>query len=102
VNAYEEEVIGENDTRNVLRFHPALAPIKAAILPLSKKLSDDAIKVYEQPEREFMVDFDESGSIGKRYRRYDEVGTPYCITFFGAELLFEKKNIVLISRSLIA
>lgn len=81
VNAYEEEVIGENDTRNVLRFHPALAPIKAAVLPLSKKLSDDAIKVYEQLAKEFMVDFDESGSIGKRYRRHDEVGTPYCITF---------------------
>lgn len=65
----------------VLHFHPAIAPYKAAVLPLSKKLSADAIKVYEQLSEDFVVDFDESQSIGKRYRRQDEIGTPYCITF---------------------
>jgi len=64
-----------------LHFHPALAPYKAAILPLSKKLSPDAIKVYEKLSERFAIDFDESQSIGKRYRRQDEIGTPYCITF---------------------
>ena len=64
-----------------MHFHPALAPYKAAILPLSKKLSEEAIKVYEQLSENFTVDFDESQSIGKRYRRQDEIGTPYCITF---------------------
>lgn len=81
IDAYEEEELGENDKRTVLRFHPALAPIKAAVLPLSKKLSEGAMKVFEQLSSDFSVDFDESGSIGKRYRRYDEVGTPYCITY---------------------
>lgn len=64
-----------------MHFHPALAPYKAAILPLSKKLSPDAIKVYEKLSANFAIDFDESQSIGKRYRRQDEIGTPYCITF---------------------
>ncbi|MFC3900849.1 glycine--tRNA ligase [Aliicoccus persicus] len=80
-DAYDEETLEGGDTRTVLRFHPQLAPFKAAVLPLSKKLSDDAIKVYELLASEFNVEFDESQSIGKRYRRQDEIGTPYCITF---------------------
>lgn len=80
-DAYDEEVIDEKDTRIVMRLHPALAPYKAAILPLSKKLSDDAEKVRELLAKHFMVDFDDAGSIGKRYRRQDEIGTPFCITF---------------------
>ena len=80
-DAYNEEEVGENDTRTVLKFHPALAPYKAAILPLSKKLSDKASEVYSQLSANFMVDFDETGSIGKRYRRQDEIGTPFCITY---------------------
>ena len=79
--AYDEEQIDEKDTRVVLRFHPALAPFKAAVLPLSKKLSDEALEVYDMLSKNFMVDFDDTGSIGKRYRREDEIGTPYCITF---------------------
>jgi glycyl-tRNA synthetase len=79
-DAYEEEEL-ENDSRTVLRFHPALAPFKAAVLPLSKKLSDEAFKVYEELSNDFMIDFDETASIGKRYRRQDEIGTPFCITF---------------------
>ena len=82
VDAYDEEVIDEakNDVRTVLHLHPALAPFKAAILPLSKKLSDKAGEVYEELSKYFMVDYDETGSIGKRYRRQDEIGTPLCIT----------------------
>ena len=80
-DAYNEEEVGENDTRTVLKFHPALAPYKAAILPLSKKLNDKASEVYSQLSANFMVDFDETGSIGKRYRRQDEIGTPFCITY---------------------
>ena len=79
-NSYEEEEIGEGDVRTVLHLHPALAPYKVAILPLSKKLSDKANEVYAQLSKRFMCDYDESGSIGKRYRREDEIGTPYCIT----------------------
>lgn len=81
--AYDEEVIDaeKNDTRVVLRLHPYLAPFKAAILPLSKKLSEKAREVYAQLAKEFMVDFDDAGSIGKRYRRQDEIGTPMCITY---------------------
>jgi glycyl-tRNA synthetase len=79
--AYDEEVVGENDTRVVMHFHPALAPVKAAILPLSKKLSDKARELYADLATEFNVEFDESGSIGKRYRRQDEIGTPFCITY---------------------
>ena len=78
--AYNEEQIGENDTRVVLKFHPALAPIKAAVLPLSKKLSDKAAELYHALSKSFMCDFDEAGSIGKRYRRQDEIGTPFCVT----------------------
>ena len=80
-DAYDEETLKEKDSRVVLHLHPALAPFKAAILPLSKKLSDGAIKVFEDLSSEFMVDFDESGSIGKRYRRQDEIGTPFCLTY---------------------
>ncbi|MBQ2775562.1 MAG: glycine--tRNA ligase [Clostridia bacterium] len=81
--AYDEEIIDEekNDMRVVLHLNPVIAPYKAAILPLSKKLSDDAMNVYEMLSKKFMVDFDETGSIGKRYRRQDEIGTPMCITF---------------------
>ena len=82
-DAYDEEVIDEakKDVRTVLRFHPALAPIKAAVLPLSKKLSDKAMDVYTMLAKRFPVYFDDAGSIGKRYRREDEVGTPFCITY---------------------
>ena len=80
-DAYDEEVIGEGDVRTVLRLHPALAPYKAAILPLSKKLSEGALKLYEMLSKKFSIDYDEAGSIGKRYRREDEIGTPFCITY---------------------
>ncbi len=82
VDAYDEEVVDaeKNDTRVVLRLHPALAPYKAAVLPLSKKLSGKAGEVYEMLAKYFNVDYDEAGSIGKRYRREDEIGTPFCIT----------------------
>ncbi|SOC38595.1 glycine--tRNA ligase [Salinicoccus kekensis] len=80
-DAYEEETLENGESRTVMRFHPSLAPFKAAVLPLSKKLSEDAIKVYEKLAPDFNVEFDESQSIGKRYRRQDEIGTPYCITF---------------------
>ena len=79
-NAYEEEKIAEDDTRVVLHLHPALAPYKVAVLPLSKKLSEKAEEVYSKLSKEFMCDYDEAGSIGKRYRREDEIGTPYCVT----------------------
>ena len=81
--AYDEEVLDaeKNDTRVVLHLSPAVAPYKAAVLPLSKKLSDKAWEVCDQLSKSFMVDFDETGSIGKRYRREDEIGTPYCITY---------------------
>ena len=80
-NAYDEEKVSEDDTRVVLHLHPALAPIKMAVLPLSKKLSEGALKVREMLAKKYMVDYDESQSIGKRYRRQDEIGTPYCITY---------------------
>ena len=80
--AYDEEVVDaeKNDTRVVLHFHPALAPFKAAVLPLSKKLGDKATEIYNELSKSFMVDYDDAGSIGKRYRRQDEIGTPFCIT----------------------
>lgn len=80
VDAYDEEEIQDGDVRTVLRFHPALAPFKAAILPLTKKLSEKALDIYDDLKKDFNVDYDEAGSIGKRYRREDEIGTPYCIT----------------------
>ncbi len=81
VEAYDEEEVGEGDVRVVMHLHPALAPFKAAVLPLSKKLSEKATEVYQMLAKKFPVDFDETGSIGKRYRREDEIGTPYCITY---------------------
>ena len=79
-NAYDEEEIGDGDIRTVLRLHPALAPFKAAILPLTKKLSEKSDEIYDELSKYFMIDTDVSGSIGKRYRRQDEIGTPFCIT----------------------
>lgn len=80
-NAYEEEEIAEGDKRTVLRLHPALAPVKAAVLPLSKKLTEQATEVFANLSKYFNCEFDEAGSIGKRYRRQDEIGTPFCITY---------------------
>ncbi|MDD4690428.1 MAG: glycine--tRNA ligase [Eubacteriales bacterium] len=81
VEAYDEELIDEKDTRVVMRLHPALAPFKAAVLPLSKKLSEQASELYNTLIKKFNCDFDDAGSIGKRYRREDEIGTPFCITY---------------------
>jgi glycyl-tRNA synthetase len=82
-DAYDEEVVDaeKNDTRVVLHLHPAIAPVKCAVLPLSKKLSEPAEKIYHDLQKHFTVDFDDAGSIGKRYRRQDEIGTPFCLTF---------------------
>ena len=82
VEAYDEEVVdpAKNDVRVVMHFHPALAPFKIAVLPLSKKLGDKAREVQAELSKYWMVDYDETGSIGKRYRREDEIGTPYCVT----------------------
>ncbi len=80
-DAYDEEQDEKGDTRVVLHLHPALAPFKAAVLPLSKKLSEKATEVFGDLAKDFMVDFDDAGSIGKRYRRQDEIGTPICITY---------------------
>ena len=87
-DAYDEEVVGQDkkgkdDVRTVLRLHPALAPFKCAILPLSKKdvLTGPALELYQELSKDFMCDYDETGSIGKRYRREDEIGTPFCVTF---------------------
>ena len=80
-DAYDEETVGEGDTRVVLRLHPALAPFKACVLPLSKKLSEPADAICGELSKYFMVDYDDAGSIGKRYRRQDEIGTPLCITY---------------------
>ena len=79
-NAYDEEEVGENDTRVVMHFHHAIAPIKVAILPLQKQLNEKAEEIYHNLTKHFACDFDGSGSIGKRYRRQDEIGTPYCVT----------------------
>ena len=78
--AYDEEEVGEGDTRVVLRLHPALAPVKAAVLPLSKKLGEKADEVYQKLIKKYNCEYDDAGSIGKRYRRQDEIGTPVCIT----------------------
>ncbi len=80
-DAYDEEALSETDSRVVLHLHPALAPIKAAVLPLQKKLSEPAMALHQELSKYFNADFDVTGSIGKRYRRQDEVGTPYCITY---------------------
>ncbi|ABR49162.1 glycyl-tRNA synthetase [Alkaliphilus metalliredigens QYMF] len=81
VDAYEEEQIDEKDSRIVLKLHPALAPFKAAVLPLTKKLKEQSLELFEKLSDKFMIDYDDAGSIGKRYRRHDEIGTPYCITY---------------------
>ncbi len=83
VDAYDEEIVDpeKNDVRVVLHLHPALAPVKAAVLPLSKKLAAEADELYTDLSRRFNVEYDEAGSIGKRYRRQDEIGTPFCITY---------------------
>ncbi len=80
-DAYDEEALEDGTTRTVMHLHPALAPVKAAILPLSKKLSDKAGELYDDLAKYFCVDFDDAGAIGKRYRRQDEIGTPFCITY---------------------
>ena len=79
--AYDEEEVGEKDTRVVMHLHPALAPYKCAVLPLSKKLNENAEKVYHMLQKHFMAEYDDAGSIGKRYRRQDEIGTPFCLTY---------------------
>ena len=81
IEAYDREEVGEGDVRTVMRFHPYLAPVKAAVLPLSKKLSDKASELYNELSKSFNCEFDDAGSIGKRYRRQDEIGTPVCITY---------------------
>lgn len=81
VQAYDEEAVGEKDMRTVLHLHPALAPYKAAVLPLSKKLSEPAMQICQELSKQFSTEFDDAGSIGKRYRRQDEIGTPFCITY---------------------
>ena len=79
-DAYDEEALEDGTSRTVMHLHPALAPVKAAVLPLSKKLSDKATELYEELSKYFPVDYDEAGAIGKRYRRQDEIGTPFCVT----------------------
>ncbi len=81
VDAYCEEDLGEGDSRSLLRLHPALAPVKAAVFPLSKKLKEPAFELYQTLVEDFAIEYDETGSIGKRYRRQDEIGTPFCITY---------------------
>ena len=81
VDAYDEEKLDEKDTRTVLRLHPALAPFKCAVLPLSKKLNDRAQELHTRLAKHFSADYDDTGSIGKRYRRQDEIGTPFCVTY---------------------
>jgi glycyl-tRNA synthetase len=81
VDAYDEEDLGDGDTRTVLRFSPAVAPIKVAVLPLSKKLAEPARALESQLRRYWNCAYDESGNIGRRYRRQDEVGTPFCVTY---------------------
>lgn len=80
-DSYDEETLEEGDVRTVLRLHPYLAPVKAAVLPLSKKLNDDALKVFNMIKAKWNVEFDDAQSIGKRYRRQDEIGTPFCFTY---------------------
>lgn len=79
--AYDEEEIGEGDVRTVMHFHPAIAPVKIAVLPLSKKLSEQADEIYAKLCKKYNCEFDDRGNIGKRYRRQDEIGTPFCVTF---------------------
>ena len=80
-DAYDKETVGDGDERIVVHFNPAIAPVKACICPLSKKLSEPATKLFEDLCKEFHCEYDEAGSIGKRYRRNDAIGTPFCITY---------------------
>ena len=80
-SAYDEEELEGGDVRTVLHFHPALAPVKVGVLPLSKKLNEGALKVYETLSKTYNCEFDDRGNIGKRYRRQDEIGTPFCVTY---------------------
>lgn len=80
VDAYDEEELDGGEVRTVMHFNPAIAPFKAAVLPLTKKLTDKSVEIYDSLRSQFNIDYDEAGSIGKRYRREDEIGTPYCIT----------------------
>ena len=82
-SAYDEEVLDEEkgDVRTVLHFHPALAPVKIGVLPLSKKLAEGADKIYQQLSKTYNCEYDDRGNIGKRYRRQDEIGTPFCVTY---------------------
>ena len=82
-SAYDEEVLDaeKNDVRTVMHFHPALAPVKIAVLPLSKKLNEGAEKIYTDLCKKYNCEFDDRGNIGKRYRRQDEIGTPFCVTY---------------------
>lgn len=81
IASFEEEKLDGDDSRNVFHFHPCLAPFKACVLPLSKKLNEGALKIYSELSKHFETDYDETSSIGKRYRRQDEIGTPFCITY---------------------
>jgi glycyl-tRNA synthetase len=80
-DAYDEETLEDGSVRNVLRLHPYLAPVKAAVLPLSKKLAEGAQELADKLCRLFPVEYDDTGAIGKRYRRQDEIGTPFCVTY---------------------
>ena len=80
-SAYDEETLEGGDVRTVLHFHPALAPVKVGVLPLSKKLGEGAEKIYLELSKEYNCEYDDRGNIGKRYRRQDEIGTPYCVTY---------------------
>ena len=82
-SAYDEEVLDaeRNDVRTVLRFHPALAPVKIGVLPLSKKLGEGAEKIFATLSKKYNCEYDDRGNIGKRYRRQDEIGTPFCVTY---------------------
>ena len=79
--AYDEEDLGEGDMRTVLHFHPAIAPVKIGVLPLSKKLGEGAEKIYTALSKKYHCEYDDRGNIGKRYRRQDEIGTPFCVTY---------------------
>jgi len=81
IDAYDEETLADGDVRTVMHLHPALAPVKCAVLPLSKKLGGEAAELYAALQKHFNCEYDESGAIGRRYRRQDEIGTPFCVTY---------------------
>ena len=81
IEAYDEETLEGGDVRTVLHFHPALAPVKVGVLPLSKKLAEGAGKIYSELSKYWNCEYDDSGNIGRRYRRQDEIGTPWCVTY---------------------